>query len=233
MDGKRYFILTRRKRLKQIKKTFIQLLRISTFIALFSSITTPTKFVRMIKSYCVLFVLLICISTCVQAQLSPTIKRTFYVVRHAEKDTGTNPAISIAGRKRAADLFKELKGKKINMIMVTQYRRTAMTGDSLRIYKNVDTVHYVADAIGESFLQKVKTLSPKYKNILVIGHSNTLQGIIKQVGVADFSAKDIPDNEYDNLFVVKTKKGKAVLQSKKYGLPSLPAANNTRMNSSQ
>lgn len=203
------------------------------FLVIVSSVTTPPKFAEMIKPHYPLFIFLLCISAYLQAQLPPTIKRTFYIVRHAEKDTGNNPAISAAGRKRAVDLFNELKRKKINLVMVTQYRRTAMTGDSLRIYKNVDTIHYLADATGESFLKKVNSLPARYNHILVIGHSNTLQGIIKQAGVADYPARDIPDNEYDNLFIVKIKKGKAVLQSKKYGLPSPPAANNIRMNISQ
>ena len=203
------------------------------FLVIVSSVTTPPKFAEMNKPHYPLFIFLLCISAYLQAQLPSTIKRTFYIVRHAEKDTGNNPAISAAGRKRAVDLFNELKRKKINLVMVTQYRRTAMTGDSLRIYKNVDTIHYLADATGESFLKKVNSLPARYNHILVIGHSNTLQGIIKQAGVADYPARDIPDNEYDNLFIVKIKKGKAVLQSKKYGLPSPPAANNIRMNISQ
>ncbi|RZL10686.1 MAG: hypothetical protein EOO89_20865, partial [Pedobacter sp.] len=124
-------------------------------------------------------------------------------------------------------VFLVLKNKKIDLIMVTNYRRTGMTGDSLRIYQNVDTIHYGADVSGEMFLRAINNLPPRHKNILVIGHSNTLPGIIRQAGAMEYTAKEIPDNEYDNLFIVKRKKGKAVLQSKKYGLPSLPAANNT------
>ena len=117
--------------------------------------------------------------------------------------------------------------------MVTNYRRTGMTGDSLRIYQNVDTLRYGADVSGEMFLRAITNLPARHKNILVIGHSNTLPGIIRQAGAKEYTAKEIPDNEYDNLFIVKRNKGKAALQSKKYGLPSLPAANNIRMNISQ
>ena len=183
----------------------------------------------MLKKKSLLFLFAMCLTISVCAQPVDNHKRTFYIVRHAEKDTGSNPAISALGKMRAADLFRELENKRIDLIMVTNYRRTGMTGDSLRIYKKIDTMHYAADVSGEMFLKKLSTLPARYKNILVIGHSNTLSGIIRQAGAKDYSAKDIPDNEYDNLFIVNRKRRKVVLQSKKYGLPSLPAASDLRM----
>ena len=181
----------------------------------------------------ILSVFFMSISAMAQAQLAGDVKRTFYIVRHAEKDTGNNPAISTLGKERAADLYRKLKGKKIDLIMVTQYRRTSMTGDSLRIYKKIDSTHYVADATGEMFSKKISTLSARYKNILVIGHSNTVPTIVRQAGVKNFMLKELPDNEYDNLFIVKTKKGQAMLQSKKYGVPSQPANKSVPMQISQ
>ncbi len=185
------------------------------------------------KLYCLLVFLPFLLTVAAQAQQKANFKRTFYIVRHAEKDTGTNPAISSIGKERAADLFKKLKNKKIDLIMVTNYRRTAMTGDSLRIYKKIDTLHYGADESGELFSRKLSTLPARYKNILVIGHSNTVPGILRQLGVQYYTAKDLPDNEYDNLFVVKRKKRQMVLHSKKYGKSALPAAHNTPMKISQ
>lgn len=182
---------------------------------------------------CILSFLFMSISALALAQPAGDVKRTFYIVRHAEKDTGNNPAISTLGKERAADLYGKLKGKKIDLIMVTQYRRTGMTGDSLRIYKKIDSMHYTADATGEMFSKKMSTLPARYKNILVIGHSNTVPTIIRQAGVKSFMLKELPDNEYDNLFIVKTKKGQSILQSKKYGVPSLPVNNNAPMKLSQ
>ncbi len=179
----------------------------------------------MIRIHGLLLLFSMWLTVSLQAQPSDNYRRTFYIVRHAEKDTGNNPAISASGKMRAADLFRKLKNKQIDLIMVTNYRRTGMTGDSLRLYKKIDTMHYVADVTGEMFFKKLSTLPARYKNILVIGHSNTLSGIIRQVGIKNYALKDIPDNEYDNLFVVKIKKGRPILQTRKYGLPSLPATN--------
>jgi 2,3-bisphosphoglycerate-dependent phosphoglycerate mutase len=148
-------------------------------------------------------------------------KRTFYIVRHAEKDTagGNNPAISVTGKERAGDLFRALKKKKIDLIFISQYKRTGMTADSLRIYQHIDTVHYAADLTGDKLFEQINLRAGKAKNILVVGHSNTLPGIIRKAGVLSYTVKEIPDGEYDNLFVVTQNKGKATMKQKKFGKP--------------
>lgn len=144
-----------------------------------------------------------------------------YIVRHAEKDTGSNPALSPAGHKRAGDLFRELNNKKIDLILVSQYRRTAITADSLRLYNQIETLQYKADATGESLFQVIGANGANKKNILVVGHSNTLPVIIKRAGVKDFLQTDIPDHEYDNLFIVEQRKEGAIVVAKKYGARSV------------
>lgn len=156
-------------------------------------------------------------------------KRIFYIVRHAEKDTGSNPAISTIGKERAGDLYRTLKNKKIGLIMATQYRRTGMTADSLRIYKKIDSIQYAADATGDKLLEALEKRAGNVKNILIVGHSNTLPAIIRKLGVDSYTEKDIPDNEYDNLFIIRYKKGKAVLKQLKFGKPSLSSATKNKM----
>ncbi len=69
---------------------------------------------------------------CAQTIL-PNAKTKIYIVRHAEKESGNDPQLTVAGRNRAGDLMRTLKNKHIRHIYVTQYRRTQMTGDSMRI----------------------------------------------------------------------------------------------------
>lgn len=95
-----------------------------------------------------------------------------------------------------------------------------MTSDSIRIQLGIDTVHYLADTSGENLLEKIKAHEDFGKSILIIGHSNTIPVIIKKMGVTVQSIPEIPDNEFDNLFVVKIIKGKAILSTKKYGVRS-------------
>lgn len=159
-------------------------------------------------------------------------KRTLYIVRHAEKDTigGNNPGLSAIGKKRAGDLYRALKKKKIGLIFVSQYKRTGMTADSVRIYQNTDTVHYTADVTGDALFKQIQLRAGNTKNILIVGHSNTLPGIIRKAGAVSYTEKEIPDNEYDNLFIIHYKKGKAVLKKEKFGQPSpLPATTKNKM----
>lgn len=173
------------------------------------------------------------VSINVAAQAASNKNHTLYIVRHAEKDTGSNPAISAQGMTRAGDLYRVLKNKKIDLILVSQYKRTGMTGDSVRIYKTIDTMQYVADADGMLLFNKINSLPANFKNLLIIGHSNTLPSIIRNAGVQSFTMKEIPDHEYDNLFIVKTKKEKATLKSKKYGNASVKPVKATTMSISQ
>jgi len=160
-------------------------------------------------------------------------KGKMYIVRHAEKDTGTNPALSLTGQKRAGDLYRELKDKKIDLILVSQYRRTGMTADSLRLYKKIEMLEYKADATAESLFKLIDANAAKAKNILIVGHSNTLPVIIKKAGVENYPQTDIPDYEYDNLFVVEKNKGRTVVVAKKFGTKSIQQAAPTQMKISQ
>ena len=159
----------------------------------------------------------------------PAEKTIIYLVRHAEKEKGDDPQLSDNGKQRAGDLMRTLKSKKLQRIYVTQYRRTQMTSDSLRIQLAIDTVHYLADTTGNDLLEKIKAHNDVGKTILVIGHSNTIPVIIKILGVKNQPIPDIPDNEFDNLFIVKIKKRQAILSIKKYGAISAKIASTQTM----
>jgi len=81
----------------------------------------------------------------------------------------------------------------------------------------IDTVHYLADATGNDLLEKIKVHNDVGKVILVIGHSNTIPVIIKKLEVKNQPIPGIPDNKFDNLFILKIKKGQLILSTKKYG----------------
>lgn len=147
-------------------------------------------------------------------------KATIYLVRHAEKLTGKDPLLTEQGNKRAGDLMRALKGKNIQHLFVTEYKRTQNTGDSLRIQLGIDTIHYLSDTSCIDLFQKIKKSNSMNNCILIIGHSNTIPLIIRKLGVVGFPAGDIPDNEFDNLFLVTFKKGKPSLKKTKYGSAS-------------
>src|SRR5690606_29515887 len=108
------------------------------------------------KIFCLICILLVSHNHTKAQSDSVTTEKIFFVVRHAEKDTGANPEISTMGMQRAGDLNRFLNAEKIDRILVTKYRRTAMTGDSVRISKSIDTSIYPADRIGAGLQNRLK-----------------------------------------------------------------------------
>lgn len=151
-------------------------------------------------------------------------KTIIYLVRHAEKDTGKNPILTEKGMQRSGVLMRIMKEKKISHIYVTQYRRTQLTGDSLYKMMHIDTVHYLADTTGNDLVSKINEKKDWGRSILIIGHSNTIPALIRKLGVKNFIVKEIPETEFDNLFMITYKKHQPKLTVTKYGAPSAAAA---------
>ena len=149
----------------------------------------------------------------VQAQKNKTI----WVVRHAEKLTDntkdTNPNLNETGLKRAEDLKEFLAKKKIGKIFSTPYLRTKNTAEPLAKTLKITTEIYDAKS-DDAFINKVKALSNK--NILIVGHSNTVLEMVKYLG-AKPPIETLKDDDYDFLFEVKIKGDKAKLKTHRYG----------------
>ena len=147
-----------------------------------------------------------------------------FIVRHGEKESGNDPLLTADGNKRAGDLMRALQNKGIQKIYASQYRRTQNTGDSLRIQLKIDTVIYQADTICNKLINTIMAHSDFGKTILIIAHSNTIPQIIRKFGVTAYPYGDIPDNDFDNLFLITYKKGKAKLKTTKFGTKSAASA---------
>ena len=64
------------------------------------------------------------------------------------------------------------------------------------------------------FINKLNTLK---KNVLIVGHSNTVDDIVNGLCGEVKIAGDLPETAYDNLFVVVKKRGKLIFRELKYG----------------
>ena len=108
----------------------------------------------------------------------------------------TDPELSAAGHARAQSLATMLRDARITAIFVTQYKRTQQTAAPLAKALGITpTVITSKDLPG--LIAKVRDATG---NVLVVGHSNSVPDVLKQLGVAD--APSIADDEYDNLFIV-------------------------------
>lgn len=140
----------------------------------------------------------------------------YYVVRHAEKAPSdgamtSDVPLSAEGEKRAMALSGALHSKKIAHIYATPYKRTQGTAQHLSQVLGVPIQTY--DPRDASFVQKLKT---QQKNILVVGHSNTVDDIVNGL-TGESLLKDLPETQYGDLFIVKKKGGKYSLQQKRFG----------------
>jgi len=137
---------------------------------------------------------------------------TYYIVRHAEKaQTGSDPPLSRQGQRRAQALKELLKNKKIGFIFSTNTIRTLSTAKPLSEAIHVPVQIYAQ--ANSAFIRKVKGL---HKNTLIVGHSNTIDDIANALSNALSVSGDIPDSEYNNLFIVKYIGKKIEFEAKKY-----------------
>lgn len=130
---------------------------------------------------------------------------TIIFVRHAEKAGAMtdDPELSAAGQRRVAELTRQLRDADviagIDAIYATPYKRTRGTAQPLAEALGLPITSYDPDdneAVLEDILDKHKG-----EIILVVGHSNTLPGLIADLG-ASKRVPPIADDEYDNLYLV-------------------------------
>ncbi|MEI9810434.1 MAG: histidine phosphatase family protein [Bacteroidota bacterium] len=106
--------------------------------------------------------------------------------------------------------------KKIAYVYSTNTIRTKSTAQPTADYfsLSIETYNPRPDS---AFISLLKT---KKKNTLVVGHSNTIDDIVNKLCGETKVAGDLPETEFDNLFIVKKKGNKMIFRQKKYGKPS-------------
>lgn len=152
----------------------------------------------------------------------------YYIVRHAEKETASagtmmstpnDPPLSAAGRVRAIELREVMKGKRIRYIFSTNTVRTIATVqpfDELRGATKIE-LYNTRDSL-DHLIQKLKEI--KKGNSLIVGHSNTVDDIVNKLCGETKIPGDLPDSEYDNLYIVTKKGSHFKFENKTYGTPT-------------
>ncbi|MEY3060012.1 MAG: hypothetical protein RL000_1364, partial [Bacteroidota bacterium] len=125
------------------------------------------------KSLQILLVSLIAISffSCSTAKI--------FFVRHAEKSLAVknDPPLTPEGEKRAIELEKILKGKKIKHIYSTQTNRTISTAKPLAESLSLPISYYAHDTMPKFLYRMLESGD----NALVVGHSNTVLKMIEEL----------------------------------------------------
>jgi broad specificity phosphatase PhoE len=150
---------------------------------------------------------------------------TIILVRHAEKKiepNNPNPDLSPEGVERAEELTRVLKDAGVTAIYATQYSRTQQTVQPLAKATSLP----VNQVESGNTAELVRQLTQNHRGgvVFIAGHNNTVPAIITALGGETFPV--IPENEYDNLFVVTIyRAGKAKTVRLKYGRAKTAAGN--------
>lgn len=136
---------------------------------------------------------------------------TVLLVRHAEKvstdPAAKDPELTEAGRMRANALARMLADAGVDAIYATPFHRTRQTAAPLAKALGLEAIElptgasYAADVVARIRKQ------PAGSTIVVVGHSNSTQHVMRELGLADVPVID--ESDYDNLFVVTLVDGRA------------------------
>ena len=147
---------------------------------------------------------------------------TVYLVRHAEKQKGSDPSLTEAGGGRAETLARVLSDAGIQAVYSTQFARTRETATPVAVRLGLQVTITPIEGGLEPFVAAfTDRLAEEHagQSVLVVGHSNTLPALIKALGVAD--APSLTEEDYDDLFVVTVGKlGGTRLMHLHYGTAS-------------
>jgi broad specificity phosphatase PhoE len=154
---------------------------------------------------------LLCLALLVLAPAAASAQQSIIIVRHAERADGEGDVrLSDAGRQRAERLATILKDAGITHIFVSDRRRTLETAQPVARARNISPSRMAIPERGRgkiepSELQVRATLMaiaklPRTAVVLVVGHSNTVPMFLTRLGYVP--RIEIPDDEFDNVFVV-------------------------------
>ena len=141
---------------------------------------------------------------------------TYYVVRHAEKETNTmngDVPLSDAGKQRSEDLKNRLLPENIRYIFSTNTVRTRSTVQPLATANEIPIRIY--NPMDKGFIDSLRSIQSG--NFLIVGHSNTVDNIVNDLAGKQVVAGDLPDTAYGDLFVVKKKGKKYRFQKDHFG----------------
>ena len=130
---------------------------------------------------------------------------TIIFVRHAEKAAvpPDDPGLSAAGEQRVAELTRQLLDVDvvagIDAVYATAYRRTQETARPIADALDLPINSY--DAADTETVLKTILRNHKGKVVLVVGHSNTVPGMIANLG-ASKKVPPIDEAEYDNIYII-------------------------------
>lgn len=149
------------------------------------------------KLFAGIIILFFCISVYAQDKSSIT---TYYLIRHAEKiiTKDSNPELTLIGEQRAKKWSGVFKNVKFDAVYSTNYIRTMATAQPTATAQNLAIINYHPVNIDYTEFKE----STKGKVVLIVGHSNTIPGIVNRL-ISKVKYKNIEDDNNCNLYIVE------------------------------
>jgi len=163
--------------------------------------------------YCMKHQLLILLFTIIGICEIQAQKTTYYLVRHAEKDTSeagasmmqANPPLSEKGMQRANRLASILEKEQIDYIFSTNYLRTTSTVKPLATLKGQSILLYDPNK-DKAFSDSIQKAPFIGKTIIIVGHSNTIPPLVNTL-IKTNKYPNLNDNEYGFIYKLIIEKG--------------------------
>jgi phosphohistidine phosphatase SixA len=146
-----------------------------------------------------------------------------YIVRHGERlNASDTTSLSAAGLVRAQDLAQLMSDKEIDSVFTSNYTRTRQTATPTAQLFGLTMVEYNPRPT-EQIANRLKQI--KGKNVLVIGHSDTILEIAKGLETKPKRQK-IESLDFDNMLTITIKRQfgskKTTLTESTYGKQTMP-----------
>ncbi len=132
---------------------------------------------------------------------------TYYFIRHAEKDrsdaTDKNAHLTAKGHNRAQHWSIILQHIPFDAVYSTDYYRTLETAQPTAANNRLEIIIYNEN---DGYFNEAFQTATQGKNILVVGHSNTIPYFVNAV-IGQEKYNDIEDTNNGNLYIVTINNG--------------------------
>ena len=151
-------------------------------------------------------------------EVEPAAVTRLFLVRHGEKEAGSDPALTEAGAIRAATLADLLADEEVTEVWSTRTRRTEQTAAPVAARRGLTIQAYDASTLPAFATWLLDTPGVK----LVVGHSNTTDALAGLLGADPGPAID-DATEFDRIYIISVDEdGMVRSRIERYGAAAQP-----------
>ncbi|MFC3031629.1 SixA phosphatase family protein [Pseudoalteromonas fenneropenaei] len=133
---------------------------------------------------------------CLLVFCSSAFSLEIFLFRHAEKQAGQDPELTLQGKARAERLAELIAPLQPTLLFSTDYLRTTQTIAPLAKVVNLPVQIYNPKNLNNF----AKALSAMSGTVVVVGHSNTTPALLKALTGIN---KTIPESQFDVIYWLK------------------------------